>query len=334
MDPLISVIIPVYNGEKYLSLAIESIINQTYKNLELIIINDGSSDRTLEIIRKFTTQDRRIRLINRENKGLIFSLNEGVDAANGKFIARMDADDISYKNRIETQLNYIDKYNLDIVGSTVEYIGDKKGYRVYPSNDDEIKMALTIGCPLAHPSVFGRANIFKEYRYSQLAKNHEDYELWCRMAKNGVRFGNVISPLLKYRIHESQISTKNRIEQIDGSLVTMIQYCAHYFSEDSINELSKITISSKNIYLFTKLIINNSHLYRSKKLKAESELFFYSFIPYMNIKKIKFIPIIYYLIKSGDYSNKIFLTFIRIIVGRNYYVMLIMKFKKLFNNKK
>lgn len=332
MHPLISVIIPIYNGERYLPQAIKSIINQTYKKLEIILINDGSSDGTLKIIRKFINQDRRIRLINRENKGLIFSLNEGINASNGDFIARMDSDDISDKHRIETQLNYIYKYNLDIVGSAVEYIGDKCGYRAYPSKDEEIKMALTIGCPLAHPTVIGRAAIFKQHNYSQFAKNYEDYELWCRMAKNGVRFGNVVSPLLKYRIHESQVSTKNRLDQIDGSLATMFRYAAHYFNDATLCELSNKSINSGNTYLFIRFIMTKLKLYRSKKLEIETNLFLYSFIPYLNIPKLKYISIIYYIIKSCEYSTKILLVLNRVIVGRKSYAILVMRLKKVFNN--
>lgn len=93
-NPTISVVISVYNGEKYLSEAIESVLNQTYKDFEFIIINDGSTDNSLEIIKKYQNQDERIVLISRENKGLVSSLNEGIEKAKGKYIARMDADDI------------------------------------------------------------------------------------------------------------------------------------------------------------------------------------------------------------------------------------------------
>ncbi|HIP11775.1 MAG TPA: glycosyltransferase family 2 protein, partial [Arcobacter sp.] len=103
-NPMVSVLLSVYNGEKYLDEAIESILNQTYQDFEFIIINDGSTDKSLEIIEKYKKEDNRIVVISRENKGLIYSLNEGISQAKGKYIARMDADDISLATRFEEQV--------------------------------------------------------------------------------------------------------------------------------------------------------------------------------------------------------------------------------------
>ena len=105
---LVSVILPVYNAQKYLEEAIESIINQTYTNFEFIIIDDGSGDNSLNIINKYQKQDSRILVITRENKGLVYTLNEGINQAKGKYIARMDADDISLSNRFEKQIELLE----------------------------------------------------------------------------------------------------------------------------------------------------------------------------------------------------------------------------------
>ena len=109
MEPIISVVMPVYNGDKYLQEAIESILNQTEGDFEFIIINDGSTDDSPALIDKYRELDSRIKVITQENKGLISSLNTGIDEAKGKYIARMDADDVSLPERFRTQLEYMEK---------------------------------------------------------------------------------------------------------------------------------------------------------------------------------------------------------------------------------
>ena len=114
----------VYNGEKYLAEAIKSILNQTYKNFEFIIVNDGSKDNSVEIIKNYMKKDNRIVLIDRENKGLPYSLNEGISIAKGQYIARMDADDISLSNRFEKQIKYMEENKIDVCGSYIKLFGD------------------------------------------------------------------------------------------------------------------------------------------------------------------------------------------------------------------
>lgn len=134
----------VYNGEKYLAEAIESILNQTYKNFELIIINDGSKDNSVEIIKNYMKQDNRIVLIDRENKGLPYSLNEGISVAKGEYIARMDADDISLPTRFEKQVDYMQKNELDVCGSYIKLFGDNRKEQVIknPITNEDIRFSL------------------------------------------------------------------------------------------------------------------------------------------------------------------------------------------------
>jgi len=156
MSILISVVMPVYNGGKYLPESIESILNQSYKEFEFIIVNDGSSDRSLEIIQHYANQDNRIKIISRENKGNVFSLNEGILNATGKYIARIDQDDIARKERLKKQLEFMQNNNLDICGSSVELFNNKgqvlKQWH-YPKTDRDIKYTLILMCSFAHPSV-------------------------------------------------------------------------------------------------------------------------------------------------------------------------------------
>ena len=107
MTPLVSVVLPVYNAEEYISEALKSILNQTYDNLEVVVVNDGSTDHSLHVIRSLA--DKRVKIISRENRGLVASLNEGIDAASGDYIARMDADDISHPERISKQIRLLEE---------------------------------------------------------------------------------------------------------------------------------------------------------------------------------------------------------------------------------
>lgn len=211
----VSVLLPVYNGEKYIAEAVTSILNQTHINFEFIIINDGSIDNTLDILQKYALMDSRIRLVTRENQGLIASLNEGIDLSTGQWIARMDADDIAVHDRLEKQLIWADKTGADIVGSWVKFFGglDRRVWRGCVT-DDAIKVDMLFKCPLVHPSIFIRASTIKELKYDPKAFRAEDYDIWIRAAQTAAVFTNVPEVLLYYRKHSAQVSVVARAEQI------------------------------------------------------------------------------------------------------------------------
>ncbi|MBD3842801.1 MAG: glycosyltransferase [Campylobacterales bacterium] len=204
----ISVVMSVCNGEKYLAEAIESILNQTYKNFEFIIVNDGSKDNSLEIIKNYMKQDNRIVLIDRENKGLPYSLNEGISIAKGEYIARMDADDISLPIRFEKQIDYMQKYNVDFVYSDTLLIdknGDEicKSYR--PRNMEIVLCNLEIYNLIPHPTVLIKREIFNEYGgYNISCKTGQDLELWLRL-RDKIKFGYINECLLKYRLNPNSM---------------------------------------------------------------------------------------------------------------------------------
>lgn len=213
--PMVTVLMPVYNGEKFLKEAIESILNQTFTDFEFLIINDGSTDNSVKIIQSFN--DTRIRLINNDkNLKLIASLNKGISLAKGKYIARMDCDDISMPHRFEKEVDFLEK-NLDygLVGTWFSVIDGtgKEQYNVnHPSSNDLIKLFLSINCPLAHGSLMGRTELFKSNLYgSDEYYSIEDYELWTRIAKV-TKIHNIPEYLFKYRIYGSSFSdTKTQI---------------------------------------------------------------------------------------------------------------------------
>jgi glycosyltransferase involved in cell wall biosynthesis len=197
----ISVVLPVYNAEKYLSKAIESILRQSFKSFELIIVNDGSTDNSLKIINSFS--DSRIVLIDQHNAGLPKALNNGIRKSKSDIIARMDSDDISLQNRLEIQYNFLIKnQQYIIVGSNAEVI-DADGRYVYtscqPIEDHECKNKLP-ATPFFHPSVMFRKEAYsKAGYYNEKTVYLEDVILFNRMAAYG-KFYNFELPLLRYRI--------------------------------------------------------------------------------------------------------------------------------------
>lgn len=210
ISPIISVVLPVYNSEKYIAEAIESILYQTYRNFEFIIIDDGSSDGTLAILQEYQGKDSRIRLISRENKGVVSTLNEGINLVCGEWIALMNADDIALPYRFECQLQWLAQTDADICGSWVKLFGtaDERIIK-YPQTDQAIKIALLFSSPFAQPSVMMKTVLVKQLLYDNAYdKGAEDYDLWERAAHKGWQMTNVQEVLLLYRQHTTQITKR------------------------------------------------------------------------------------------------------------------------------
>ena len=205
--PKVSVLMPAYNSEKYIAEAIESIMSQTFKDFEFIIINDGSTDNTAKIVSKYAERDKRIKFIdNKKNQGLIAVLNQGLDLCSGEYIARMDSDDISMPTRFEKQVEYMDT-NLDVgvLGTSIEQFGALNQIYIYKPVISYID--LIHGCNVAHPTVFIRRDILQKYgiRYKSEYVHAEDYNLWSQLIKV-TKIHNLTSVLFKYRWHDSNIS--------------------------------------------------------------------------------------------------------------------------------
>ena len=208
MNPKITVLMPVYNGERYLKEAIESILNQTFTDFEFLIIDDGSTDNSLNIIKQYATKDSRIRLvIHKQNKKIVPTLNEGLKLAKGKYIARMDCDDISMPARIEEEINFLENHqDYIMVGSDYIIINEfaKKlfYYAAFP-NYETIKVALSVTSCFAHGSVmYKKRSVLAVNGYNSKIHDAEDFELWTRLIKIG-KFANIPKPLFKYRMNYS-----------------------------------------------------------------------------------------------------------------------------------
>lgn len=214
-EPFVSVLMCVYNGGEYLSTAIKSVLDQTYNNYEFIIINDGSTDNSENVILSF--DDERIRYIkNEENLRLIASLNKGLSLAKGEYIVRMDADDICMPNRIEKQIEFLElNPDAGLVGSFVETLGNKVDRIIsFKTSPEVIKFKLFLANHVFHPTVVIRTSIIKDNELKYKNYLHaEDYKLWVDIS----RISNIhILPdvLLKYRVHESNISVNNAEYQL------------------------------------------------------------------------------------------------------------------------
>jgi len=198
--PLVSVVMPVFNAERYIKEAIESILNQTYHNLEFIIVYDKSSDHTLDIILSY--DDERIKLlVNEESKGLAFALNRGLEHSRGKYIIRMDSDDISLPDRIEKQVDFLENHpSVGVCAGLAEILGNRQIKAYLPAiTSEEIKCSLLFDTTIAHPTVAMRADLIKEHNLRYPDYSVEDYLMWVS-ALDYCKFYVLPEVILKYRI--------------------------------------------------------------------------------------------------------------------------------------
>ncbi len=216
LNPFISVILPVYNGEQFLKESIHSILEQTYTHFELIVVNDGSTDASQNIINSYL-DERIICIHHQQNKGLITSLNDAILIAKGDYIVRMDADDIAFKNRIQTQVQYlIDNPTIAIVASHAIFF-DKDIHtptanwelELKTNTPQEIKNVLAWENCIIHPTVCMRAEMAKSLLYNAAQKNYEDYDLWLRASSNNLKIAKIKEPLLYYRVQANSITQSN-----------------------------------------------------------------------------------------------------------------------------
>ena len=229
-DKLVSVIMPVYNASLYLQEAIDSILNQSYKNIELIIINDGSNDggKCEKIVHSYGA---RIQYYKKKNGGVASALNVGIEKAKGVFVARMDADDIAEPLRIEKQVDFLTEHqDIMLVGTqgvAIDKNGVKLRYSHMPLDNDDIKATLLFKNCIWHPTVMFRRLIFDDgLRYEQVAA--EDYDLWTRIAAD-YQLANLPDRLLRYREHGANISQTHFRENAMSAAYSAKRYIENLF---------------------------------------------------------------------------------------------------------
>ena len=214
MTPPITVLMSVYNDLPYLKDAVESILNQSFTNFEFLIFDDASTDGSSAVLQQYASKDTRIKLItNQTNRGLGFNLARGVKMARSPWIARMDADDLAFPNRLQLQLNYVQAHpDVSIVGGWAIDINNNGQFiseRKVPTTDGQIKKLIWTN-PLIHGTVlFNKADIERVGSYSRKLAKRQDYDLWFRCAQAGLKFANLPQPLIKYRFTDNTLQRNN-----------------------------------------------------------------------------------------------------------------------------
>lgn len=273
--PKISVVMSCYNRKDYVSDAIESILNQTYKDFEFIIIDDCSTDGTREIIQKYADKDSRIVFIkNAHNLGLISNLNTGLELAKGEYIARMDDDDISLPERFEKQVKYLDEHqDITVLGTFIETFGKEDSMSwVNECDSSIINIIINFFNPMCHPTVMIRNKFLKEHhlQYAAEALHAEEYDLWKNISLKGGKLANLPEILLKYRVHENSITLSKKTRKIQRDTANKIktELLKRYFNPKETNNI----ITTINKYPFE--ANNKIFLYKTlnKMKNAYSEL--------------------------------------------------------------
>jgi glycosyltransferase involved in cell wall biosynthesis len=324
-SPVISVIMSVYNGSAYLKDAIESILYQTYTNFEFIIINDASTDDSLKIIESYT-DERLVLKTNDKNLGLTKSLNKGISLAKGKYIARMDCDDISLPERFQKQFSFFqENEDITVCGTNYQFIGGSTSN--LPLDNDTLKIKLFQGKNLiAHPSVMFRREIFDDHNieYDESVKYAQDFKLWVDISQK-FKIANVVEPLLKYRVHNQQISSTKPNQQkkvvmsvcID-QLVTLVKNP----TSDNI-KLHKLFVNEAEVKSVKDLSslqnwVNRLIAENNKKKVYDTVIFKYQLLNSLKAIKVKYFTKNY--LRTKSYSTKLLPTFfsIRYQVYKHY----------------
>ena len=254
-EPLVSVLLPVYNSKNYIEEAIDSILNQSFPDFELLLLDDGSKDGSTEILYRYEQKDSRIKVIKfEENTGLINVLNYGLSIAKGKYIARMDSDDISIPERFSIQVDFMEKNpDIGLCGGAARVIGTEEVWW-QASDPEEVKCQLLFHCCFIHPTIMIRKKVLDDYniRYSHNAPHAEDYELYRELSKV-TQLGNVTEILLLYRFHSNQVST--RFQTIQHQSANKIKYL----------QLLELGISPTSEQMETHLNLKDQHISENRK---------------------------------------------------------------------
>lgn len=218
-QPKVTVLLPVYNGERYIAETIQSVLNQSFSDFELLIINDGSTDNTKSIVHGFA--DSRIRIIDNDvNRKLIATLNRGLNLAQGEYIARIDADDACLPNRLNLQVNFLDQHpDYGMVGGGMNVFREyNKSIRFRKARQgyEELKCQLLLQNTFNHPTVMIRRSVLEKYDLKYENFPHaEDYDLWIRLTEKAP-CDNLSEALILYRHHEDQVSNKYNTVQAES----------------------------------------------------------------------------------------------------------------------
>jgi hypothetical protein len=244
--PAVSVLMAAYNAERYLRPAVESILNQTFRDFEFLIIDDGSADGTAAILQEYAKADGRIRIMHHQNSGPAIARNQGLAIAGGRYVAIMDADDVAFPVRLERQVATFERSpGLGLLGGAMIFIdqaGREVGRGGHPQNSADLKAALVRGNCFAHPTVMFPRNVVAEVGvYRPCFLQSEDYDLCLRIAER-YEVGNLAEPLVCYRLHPSQVSTTHvRQEAVSVLAAQCAARLRQAGAPDPLDGVAKIT---------------------------------------------------------------------------------------------
>lgn len=300
--PEITVFMPVYNAEKYLREAIESILNQTFTNFELLIINDGSTDKSVEIVEAY--KDKRIRLLHNDgNKGLPYTRNRGLELAQGKYLAIMDADDVSVKERLQIQYEIMEKKkDLVVLASGKELLSEDKDETYGPKEklysllfygkSSQIQMDLIFHNVLVNSSTMIRLDFLRNNKinYNEKCFVMQDYEMWTQISTHYGQFQILRKALVKYRTHQNNITSRSRKEKAekrremqyeiqkaylrrmqmgnDTELLEQLQIMGREFEEQDIKITEKRLFELKEFYRLLLKNVKNSKHFKYKEMRS------------------------------------------------------------------
>ena len=249
---LISVIFPIYNASNYIDESLTSILNQTYNNFELILVNDGSTDDSLKKCKKYQQKDKRIKIINNEHQGLTKSLNDGIKSSLGTFIARQDADDISKKDRFEKQVNWFSFSNKRVLCGTNGFVvspnGKIKQNKVISFDHNKIINKLRYTNCFMHTSVMFLKSAGKQFNfYNENLKYAQDYDLWWKLSTLG-EVGNIPDKLVTVKRLKDSITLNKANEQTTDFINSSAEYFIHRNTKLKVEKLKKTEHYDVNLH--------------------------------------------------------------------------------------
>ncbi|OOE94681.1 glycosyltransferase family 2 protein [Salinivibrio sp. AR640] len=257
----VSVVLPIYNAQETLEKCLNSLVIQTYVNIEIIAINDGSQDESLSILERFKETDRRIRIVSRSNKGLVYTLNEAISLARGYFIVRMDADDIAFPERISKQVDFMVS-NPDILasGTAAQCFGDEERLISKSVSHVDLLFSSLDKTPIIHPSAIIRRSVFSDYGviYDDKYPHAEDVKLWSDISKVGL-IGNIEEVLLMYRVSDHQVSRVYQEKQKESAIKARLLHFEFICDEYEVKKLGSkfLSLDKKMKYRLIRFSIKN-----------------------------------------------------------------------------
>lgn len=266
-DVPLTVLLPVYNGEQYVGRTIESVLSQSYRDYEFLILDDGSQDRTPEILESYAQRDPRIRLLRHPNHGVGYTLNRAINEARGKLLAEIGADDLALPGRLQKQVDFLES-NPDyvLVGGYLRVIDSRDrpiGLRKYPTADARLRERMVLYNPFASPSLmYRRDDALAVAGYTSRFSTSEDYDFLLRLARRG-KVANLPEPLTAYRLHQGQTKSKQTLRQLrDTVRIKRTAYAEYGYRETPLaravnlaQDAIALLPGGLTYWLFTKLAI-------------------------------------------------------------------------------